>query len=108
MPYLEWQSDAAYKKDPPADYPHPGYDIFGNLANVRAKLVADEYDGEYDFQADLFETVFAPGHDGHFVMYTDLLARAFRWTRQHPLVSISEDGVSLPVIKLLGKSAAGS
>ncbi len=23
-PYLEWQSDAAYKANPPADYPYPG------------------------------------------------------------------------------------
>lgn len=99
-PYLEWQSDPNYKKNPPADYSYPGYDMFGNLAKVRANLVDDKYDGEYAFQLDLYETVFLPGHDGHFIMYPDLLSRAFRFGRQRSLVSISEDGSKLPVIKL--------
>ncbi|UNI15401.1 hypothetical protein JDV02_001936 [Purpureocillium takamizusanense] len=99
-PYLEWQSDAAYKKDPPKDYFYPGFDIFGNLAKVKANLQADKYDSEYAFQTDLYETVFGPGHDGHYVFYPDALAKAFKWRRDRSLVSISEDGTSLPVIKL--------
>ncbi|KAH7310470.1 hypothetical protein B0I35DRAFT_74703 [Stachybotrys elegans] len=99
-PYLEWQSDDAYLKDPPKDYFFPPTDIFGSLAKVRENLVADKYEGEYAFQKDLYETVFAPVHDGHFLMYPDVLARAFAWRRQRSLVSISEDGESLPVIKL--------
>ncbi|QPH04751.1 hypothetical protein C2857_002008 [Epichloe festucae Fl1] len=100
-PYLEWQSDAAYKKDPPKDYFYPGFDIFGNLAKVKSNLQSGKYAGEYDFQTDLYKEVWAPAHDGHFVVYLDLLSRAFSWTRQPlPIVSISEDGTSLPVIKL--------
>ncbi|KAH8883537.1 pyridine nucleotide-disulfide oxidoreductase family protein [Thozetella sp. PMI_491] len=99
-PYLEWQSDVNYKKDPPAGYPFPGYDMFANLAAVRAKIVANAYESEYDFQADLFLTVFAPGHDGHFYFYPDALTSAFTFARAFALVSISEDGKSLPVIKV--------
>jgi hypothetical protein len=99
-PYLEWQSDAAYKADPPADYFYPPVDIFAALAKVRANLVADKYAGEYDFQLDLYVTVFGPGHDGHYVFYPDALTKVFQWTRQRSLVSVSEDGSSLPVIKL--------
>jgi hypothetical protein len=99
-PYLEWQSDPGYKADPPAGYYYPGYDMFAALAKVRSNLVADEYSNEYQFQADLYRTVFGPGHDGHFVFYPDALTKVFEWRRQRSLVSITEDGTSLPVIKL--------
>lgn len=99
-PYLEWQSDAAYKADPPAGYYYPGYDLFAALAKVRSNLLTDKYPNEYQFQADMYATVFGPGHDGHFVFYPDALTKVFEWRRQRSLVSISEDGTSLPVIKL--------
>ncbi|OIW32669.1 peptidase s41 family protein [Coniochaeta ligniaria NRRL 30616] len=99
-PYLEWQSDPGYKADPPAGYYYPGYDLFAALAKVRSNLVADKYPNEYQFQADLYNTVFGPGHDGHYVFYPDALTKVFEWRRQRSLVSISEDGTSLPVIKL--------
>lgn len=102
-PYMEWQSDPAYKADPPADYYYPGYDMFAALAKVRSNLVADKYANEYAFQSDLYQTVFGPAHDGHFVFYPDALTRVFEWRRQRSLVSISEDGMSLPVIKLYGE-----
>lgn len=101
-PYLEWQSDAPYKANPPADYFYPGYDIFAALAKVKSNLEADKYASEYAFQLDLYVTVFGPGHDGHFVFYPDALTRVFEWRRQRSLVSISEDGKSLPVIKVYG------
>ncbi|KAK1992772.1 hypothetical protein LX36DRAFT_662108 [Colletotrichum falcatum] len=100
VPYLEWQSDAAYKANPPAGYGFPGYDIFAALAQIRKNILNDVYPGEYAFQSALYEEVFGPGHDGHFVYYPDLLTAVFEWTRQRSLVSISEDGESLPVIKV--------
>ncbi|KAK8913132.1 Peptidase S41 family protein ustP [Metarhizium anisopliae] len=99
-PYLEWQSDAAYKKDPPESYFYPGFDIFGNLAKVRSNVQAGKYSNEFDFQTDLYKQVWAPGHDGHFYFKPDLLHRAFRWYRNVSIVSISENGEALPTIKL--------
>lgn len=101
-PYLEWQTDAAYKADPPADYFYPPYDLFAALAEVRANLVNDVYDSEYAFQIDLYLKVFGQGHDGHFVFYPDLLSRAFIYTRQRSLVSVADESSSskLPVIKV--------
>ncbi|KAK1242004.1 hypothetical protein MKX07_007827 [Trichoderma sp. CBMAI-0711] len=98
-PYLSWQSDAAYKANPPASYPFPGYDIFANLAKIKADLQAGKYDGEYSFQLDLYLKIIAKGHDGHLLFYPDALSRVFSFERPKPLVSISEDGVSLPVVK---------
>lgn len=99
-PYLEWQSDSAYKADPPKDYSFPGYDMFAGLAAVKTKLQQDNYKNEYTFQVDLYKSVFAPGHDGHMAFYPDLLTRATRFGRKHALVSISPNGQSLPVIKI--------
>ncbi|ERT01703.1 hypothetical protein HMPREF1624_02957 [Sporothrix schenckii ATCC 58251] len=101
-PYLEWQSDAAYKADPPADYFYPPYDIFEALAQVRSDLVNDVYDSEYAFQIDLYLKVFGQGHDGHFVFYPDLLSKAFVYTRPRSLVSVADtaSGSTLPVIKV--------
>ncbi|KAK2630058.1 hypothetical protein QTJ16_000878 [Diplocarpon rosae] len=119
-PYLEWQSgernlksrvmlvadqfsDTAWKKDPPADYFYPPHDIFAYLASVKSNLERDIYANEYEFQEDLYQ-VFARAHDGHFIFYPDALTKAFEWGRKRSLVSISEDGTSLPVIKLYGES----
>ncbi|TVY42547.1 Peptidase S41 family protein [Lachnellula occidentalis] len=98
-PYLEWQSDSAYKKDPPPDYFYPPHDIFGYLASVKANLENDVYANEYAFQEDLYN-VFAKAHDGHFVFYPDALTEAIEWGRQRSLISISKDGSSIPQIYL--------
>lgn len=104
-PYLDWQSDAAYKKDPPPSYGYPGYDMFANLANVKSNIEADHYDGEYAFQEDLYKTVFLPGADSHFLFSPDVVARALSFGRAIRLVSISDDGKSLPKIKFTSKFA---
>ncbi|KAI0143112.1 hypothetical protein GGR57DRAFT_484585 [Xylariaceae sp. FL1272] len=100
VPYLEWQVDSAYKKDPPPDYFFPGYDIFGEVARIRAGVVADDYPNEYSWQVDLYLNVIGKGHDGHFDVVPDVLSNSLVFARQWALVSISEDGNSLPVIKV--------
>ncbi|RDW61372.1 hypothetical protein BP5796_11264 [Coleophoma crateriformis] len=96
-PYIEWQSDLAYLKDPPATYFYPPHDVLGTLASVKANLEADVYANEYLFQVDLYQ-VFTPAHDGHFVLYPDALTKAFEFGRGVPIVSISKDGVEIPKI----------
>lgn len=95
-------SDSAFKKNPPADYFYPPHDIFGYLASVKTNLQNDQYANEYEFQGDLYQ-IFARAHDGHFVFYPDALTGALQFGRQRSLVSISEDGSSLPQIKIYGK-----
>ncbi|CAD6502332.1 BgTH12-04925 [Blumeria graminis f. sp. triticale] len=98
-PYLEWQSDLAWKKDPPADYDCPAHDIIAALDQVRRNLVANKYANEYVFQIDLYR-VFLKGCDGHLVIFPDAISKGFAFRRERSLVSVSEDGRSLPVIKL--------
>lgn len=74
--------------------------MFASLAAVRSKLENDTYSGEFEFQEDLYKTVFGPAHDGHFVFYPDLLTLVFDWNRPLSLVSISKDQSSIPEIKV--------
>nr|UCR95337.1 RNA-dependent RNA polymerase [Sclerotinia sclerotiorum mitovirus 9-U] len=37
-PYIEWQSDLEYLKDPPAEYFYPPLDVMGKLASVKSNL----------------------------------------------------------------------
>lgn len=97
-PYLEWQSDTAYLKNPPADqYFYPPHDVYGRIASIESKLKSDLYVNEYAFQQDLYY-VFGPAHDGHFLVYPDLITKALQWGRKISLVSISKDGVEIPKI----------
>lgn len=74
--------------------------MFANLATIKSKLGNGSYSGEYEFQDELYRTVFGAAHDGHFVMYPDLLTIPFDWNRPLSLVSISEDQSTLPEIKV--------
>lgn len=100
VPYLEWQSDTAWKKDPPASYFYPGYDMWAELASVRAGIAADKYESEYAWQADMYLRVFGPAHDGHLYVYSDVLTNALEFARPFALVSVSADGQSTPEIKV--------
>ncbi|KAI1488409.1 peptidase s41 family protein [Biscogniauxia mediterranea] len=101
-PYVEWQSDTVFKKNPPADYYYPPHDIWAAINAVKADIAADKYANEYEWQADLYKKVFGPAHDGHFVVYSDALTAALEWQRPFALVSVSEEGPddSAPVIKV--------
>ncbi|KAI0451142.1 hypothetical protein F5B21DRAFT_516980 [Xylaria acuta] len=100
-PFLEWQSDQAFLKDPPSDYPYPPVNIFGELETIRSNLEAGKYNGELEWQEDLFKGIVGKPHNGHLAYHPDLLTVPFEWARPWTLVSVSEDGSSLPVIKVL-------
>ncbi|OTB02846.1 hypothetical protein M426DRAFT_322273 [Hypoxylon sp. CI-4A] len=109
VPYVEWQSDTIFKKNPPADYSYPPTDLWATIAEVRADISADKYANEYTWQADLYKKLFGPAHDGHFVVYPDALSAALEWQRPFALVSISEEGPdgSAPVIKVYDDVVSG-
>ncbi|KAI1436932.1 hypothetical protein GGR50DRAFT_686118 [Xylaria sp. CBS 124048] len=100
-PYIQWQSDVVFKKNPPEDYFYPPHDIWGVIEELKADIQADKYDSEYAWQQDTYVKLFGPAHDGHFVSYPDVLTNAISWARPWALVSISDapDG-STPEIKV--------
>lgn len=105
LPYLEWQSDLVWLKDPPSTYFYPPHDVLGYLANVRSNLQNDIYPNEEAFELDLYN-IFAKAHDGHFVFYPDIISNGLRWVRPTSLVSVSLDGVAVPKIFLKDEISA--
>ncbi|KAE8376749.1 hypothetical protein BDV26DRAFT_264909 [Aspergillus bertholletiae] len=97
LPYVEWQSDTSYIKDPPSEYLEPAVDIWAELQKVSDKIKSDAYAGEYEFQADLFKA-FNLAHDGHFRFFPDLLTKVLTFHRNVGLVSVSLDGEEIPEI----------
>ncbi|KNG85575.1 hypothetical protein ANOM_006645, partial [Aspergillus nomiae NRRL 13137] len=97
FPYVEWQSDTSYIKDPPPAYLEPAADIWAELNKVYDNIKSDAYAGEYDFQADLFKA-FNLAHDGHFRFFPDLLTKVLTFHRNVGLVSVSLDGKETPQI----------
>lgn len=88
--------------DPPPGYLSPPTDIVGGLSTMRARAAANEYQSQYNFDADLFRLVFS-ANDGHFALQpcsTSLIT----WLADTALVSISSDGVQLPHIYTYGGS----
>lgn len=94
--------DTTDLKDPPATYFYPPFDVFGKYDSIKSNLKKHVYKNEYEFQQDLYQ-LFAPAHDGHYIMYPDLLTKAFDWGRERALVSISSDGSEIPEIYIYGK-----
>jgi hypothetical protein len=105
-PFLEWQSDQAFLKDPPSDYPYPAVDLFRELETIRSNLQAGKYTGELEWQEDLFKNIVGKPHNGHLAYHPDLLTVPFEWVRPWTLVSVSKDGNSLPVIRVLEDAIA--
>ncbi|KAI4723551.1 hypothetical protein E4T48_00028 [Aureobasidium sp. EXF-10727] len=99
-PYLQWQTTIEYLKDPPAEYAEKiqaPYDFWNVFEGIVAKVNADAYASEYAFGFDLYEAT-QKTHDGHFAFVPDSVLGVFSFGRKTPLVSVSEDGTSLPVI----------
>ena len=105
VPYLQFQSTLAYLEDPPPGYPFPAVDILNGIQEIRARVVNDAYGGEYAFQIDLWSLINS-AHDGHFGWIGDILATALIFDVGYQLVSVSEDGQTLPSVYLLGNFPA--
>lgn len=102
-PYVEWQTTTSHLKNPPEGYQEPPVDIYGGLDSISSRIAAGGFSGEYDF-ANAIYTLFNAAHDGHFLYIPDIIGSVFRFRRSVALVSISDDGTSLPKIYVHGKS----
>jgi hypothetical protein len=50
-PYFKWQSNTVFLKDPPKEYAEkvqPAVDIWGELADIRKKVVGKKYKNEFE------------------------------------------------------------
>lgn len=97
LPYVEWQSDLSFLKNPPPGYLMPAVDVKKELNRVLNHIIDGKYENEHAFQMDLFK-VFQSVHDGHFRFTPDLLGKTLHFRRSVGIVSVSRDGVEVPKI----------
>jgi hypothetical protein len=97
--YLEWQSNIAFLKNPPAEYTEQPVDLMGEMDSMKKQLAANGFDSEYDFQLEL-NKLFTRAYDNHLAWQPDILAGVMQFQRPSgtELVSVSSDGSQLPEI----------
>lgn len=100
-PFLEWQSTLAYLKNPPEGYLLEGVDLLGSMQQLRDQVSSGAFSSEVDFQTNLTALI-GQAHDGHLLFLGDAL-NVFIYERAGVgnLVSISEDGSSIPQVYVL-------
>lgn len=106
--FSNFQSTIGILKNPPATgYANAPVDIFGLLDATTAKINADGYTTQYDFELDL-ANITVQAHDGHYNMRGNTFAGAIRWQRgtgaYGSLISVSSDGLALPDVYISSKS----
>lgn len=106
LPYIEWQSDLSYLKNPPPGYLMPAVDVKAELKRILKNIDQGKYANEHAFQMDLFQ-IFQSVHDGHFRFTPDLLGKTIQFRRPIGIVSVSRDGVEVPKIYIECKSYIG-
>ena len=99
--FVQFQTTLAFLKDPTPEYELPPVDIMGGLTDISSKAIAGAYQGEYEFERDIFELI-CHADDSHFG-YLPYLIRGVEYTPGLAAASISLDGVALPKVYLLGK-----
>ncbi|CAD6442926.1 3be7d645-f545-49a8-9f74-de9323dcc10e [Sclerotinia trifoliorum] len=97
-PFWQFQSTLAYLKDPPPDYPLPGADMLGGLAEIKDSINSGYYANQWEFEKDLYALGNILPHDFHVNLPLPLMSVFSFSTLDGPLVSISSDGLSLPEI----------
>jgi hypothetical protein len=97
---VEFQSNLAYLKNPPASYQQPAVDLLGGLDLIQAKINNGAYANQYEFEAALQGIIYAT-HDGHLYVSSGILS-LFSFGSQYSIASVSVDGIQLPKVYLSG------
>ncbi|PVH74394.1 hypothetical protein DL98DRAFT_537462 [Cadophora sp. DSE1049] len=96
-PYIQFQSTITYLKDPPKGYTLPGVDVLGGLDLIQSNIKNGVYKNQWSFEKDLYQLINVLPHDFHFNLPLPLVG-LFTFATYRSLVSVSEDGLSLPAV----------
>ncbi|KAK0381097.1 peptidase S41 family protein [Colletotrichum limetticola] len=100
-PYINFQSTLEPLANPPQGYLVPGVDVIGGLGQIRARVMKDKYKSQIEFALDIKRLVeFTQASDGHF-NYNPALLNLFTFRSLNNLVSVSDDGLSVPRVYLI-------
>jgi hypothetical protein len=100
--YMKWQSTLSYVQDPPSDYQMPPFDFWAAFNHIGESLSNAAYSSEWDFGMDLLRAT-TNVHDDHLRYILDVVGKVFKFGRDVELVSVSQDGLSLPMVYVHGK-----
>ncbi|KAL9123703.1 MAG: hypothetical protein Q9217_006893, partial [Psora testacea] len=96
---LQLQSTQAYLKTPPSSYQQPSFDLLAGLDEISDRVKANYFKNEYEFEYALQQWVIAT-HDAHIQLIFGILS-VFTFGSPYGLVSVSNDGISLPEVFIL-------
>jgi len=100
--YMKWQSTLSYVQDPPEGYQMPAFDFWAAFNHIGENLSNAAYSSEWDFGMDLLRAT-TNVHDDHLRYILDVVGRVFKFGRDVDLVSVSQDGYSLPMVYVHGE-----
>lgn len=93
---IQFQSNLAYLKDPPASYQQPATDLVLGLEKIQAAVNSGFFKNQYDFEATLQQLILS-AHDTHLSLQGGIL-EAFSFGSEYGLVSVSLDGKEIPKV----------
>ena len=99
--YFEFQSTIELLANPPDEYNADPVDLASWFQRIAERVDANEFNSQYEFDTELTNLV-RSANDGHFSI-TPCTAGLFTFIVPGTLVSVSENGTSLPKIWRLGK-----
>jgi Peptidase family S41 len=100
--YMKWQSTLSYLQDPPSGYQMSAFDFWAAFNHIGENLSNAAYSSEWDFGMDLLRAT-TNVHDDHLRYILDVVGKVFKFGRGVDLVSVSQDGLSLPMVYVHGK-----
>lgn len=103
-PYLQFQSNIAWLKDPPSSYKKPGVDLLRGLDGIKAKVKKGHFNNQYDFELAI-NTLLQQSHDGHLGIYLPA-STFFEYRYPYEFISFSVDGKQLPQVFVKGELLA--
>lgn len=93
---VQFHSTIDILKSPPASYRQPPVDFTQGLAQIQAKVDANEYQNQYAFEHEL-QSLILSMHDAHFALYAGVLNQ-FTFGSNYEIVTLSEDGYKAPEV----------
>lgn len=101
--WVELQSHLDILKSIPQGYLYDSVDLRKELSNIFNRVENGQYYSEYDFQIDV-ESLFIRAREGHFYFAGELQS-IFSFARPLGLVSVSQDGKTIPEVYVTGKTS---
>ncbi|CAG8229698.1 unnamed protein product [Penicillium olsonii] len=93
---LEFQSTIDILKDPPSGYTMPPTDILGGIDTILDKAKSNGYSSQFEMDLEVSHLI-KSAHDGH-LSFQLCSQSIFTYHIDMPLVSVSTDGLALPLV----------